>query len=94
MKIPYEHISIVVILLALFTTALSGFTLAGSTIKALSTNYALVNFGTEDAHVLVCYIKDNGITWTDDPDNTEFDVPANYGMVQVRLYSDDYLDPR
>jgi hypothetical protein len=93
MKIPYELISIAVILLALCATTYSGFILTGSTIKVLSKNYALVNIDSEGSQVLVSYIKDDGSTWSADPKNTEYTVPVIYEMVQVRHYSDDCLDP-
>jgi len=93
MKIPYEQISIAVILFALFATAFSGFFFTGSTIKDLSMNYAMVNIGTEGSQVLVPYINDDGNTWTTDPDKIEYDISINDEVVQVRHYSDDCLDP-
>lgn len=93
MKIRFKLISVVVILIAIMATTLSGSVLAGSTAKTLSTNYTLVNFGTLDADVTVSYMKDDGTAWTALPGNTEFTIPANFGMNQVRQYFDTSLTP-
>jgi hypothetical protein len=72
----------------------SSLALGASTTKSLSSNYTLVNLSTCtapatcDAAVTVKYIKDDGSVWAADPNNTNFNVPGNYGSVVVRQYSD------
>jgi hypothetical protein len=65
---------------------------AGSTTKTLSTNFTVVNLSTtNNAAVTALYYKDDGSTWTADPDKTNFNVPMNYGQFVARQYSDGTL---
>jgi len=65
--------------------------LAGSTAKTLSTNYTLVNFGTEEAAVEVEYLKSDGTPWDADDANESFTIPADGGQVQIRQYFDSTM---
>jgi hypothetical protein len=61
---------------------------AASTTKSLSTNFTLVNLGSQDATVAVSYYKDDGTPWTAAPENTSFTIPANGGQRIVYQYFD------
>jgi len=60
---------------------------AGSTAKTLSTNFTLVNFGSEDALVNIDYLLENGSNWDADDANESFTIPGN-GQRQIRQYFD------
>jgi len=62
--------------------------LGASTTKTLSTNFTLVNFGADVAHVTVQYLKSTGEVWNADSANTTFDIPASGGQKIIRQYSD------
>jgi len=53
----------------------------------LSTNYTLINFGTEIASVNAEYKKEDGSAWTADAGNTSFTIAANGGQKIVRQYA-------
>ena len=55
-----------------------------ATSKQLSTNYTLVNFGSNPATVSVAYLKDDGSPWPVASGSNAFTVAANFGMVQIR----------
>lgn len=66
--------------------------LAASTTKILSTNYTVVNMSTTtDAIVTASYFKDDGSTWTADPDKTNFTVAQDYGNKVIAQYFDTTL---
>lgn len=67
---------------------LSTTVLAGSTAKTLSTNYTLVNFGSENASVSVQYLKTDGTVWDADDANESFNIPGDGGQIQIRQYFD------
>jgi len=72
----------IVIMLLIVTTVF-----AGSTTKTLSTNFTLVNFGSEEALVNVDYLLEGGADWDADDANESFTIPAN-GQRQIRQYFD------
>jgi len=72
----------IVIILLIATTVF-----AGSTTKTLSTNFTLVNFGSEEALVNVDYLLEGGADWDADDANESFTIPAN-GQRQIRQYFD------
>ena len=72
----------IVIMLLIVTTVF-----AGSTTKTLSTNFTLVNFGSEEALVNVEYRLEGGAIWDADNANESFTIPAN-GQRQIRQYFD------
>jgi len=61
----------------------------GSTTKALSTNFTLVNMSNQQANVTVQYIKEDGSNWpVTTPDRTDFTIAANGGQKILRQYDD------
>lgn len=63
---------------------------AGSTTKALSTNFTLVNMSDQTATVNVGYYKDTGATWDADNGNESFTI-AGYGQKIIAQYLDSTL---
>lgn len=61
---------------------------AQSTSKSLSTNFTLINFGTDEATVAVQYLKDDGTNWTTSSDRQNFTIDANGGQAILRQYDD------
>jgi hypothetical protein len=64
---------------------------AASTTKALSTNYTLVNMGTQPADVIAGYYKSDGTSWAADPAKTSYNVAPNYGQMVVAQYFDQTM---
>ncbi len=64
---------------------------AAATTKILSTNYTLVNFGSEVASVTAAYYQPNGTVWNADDANEVFTIPANYGQKIIAQYFDTTL---
>ncbi len=71
-----------IIILLIVTTVF-----AASTTKTLSTNFTLVNFGSEEALVNVDYLLEGGANWDADDANESFTIPA-LGQRQIRQYFD------
>jgi hypothetical protein len=66
--------------------------LAGSTTKALSTNFTLVNLSeTVDADVTALYFKSDGSVWDADNANESFTIPMNFGQKIIAQYFDGTL---
>ncbi len=82
---------IAVTLVVLITMMVSAAPAAQATSKQLSTNYTLVNLGTQDAAVTVKYFKDDGSTWIADAANSSFTVGKNFGQQSVAQYFDNTL---
>lgn len=61
---------------------------AASTTKSLSTNYTLVNFGSQTANVTVQYLTTSGSVWDADNANEVFQIPGSGGQKIIRQYSD------
>jgi hypothetical protein len=66
---------------------------AGSTTKALSTNYTVVNMGTSLATVTAQYYKSDGSVWAADAGNTNFTVDGNFGQKVIAQYFDATMTP-
>lgn len=75
-------------LMVLITMMVSAAPSGAATTKALSTNYTLVNLGSQDASVTVQYFKENGATWAADSGNSSFSVSGNFGQKTVAQYFD------
>jgi len=75
--------TLAIIIILLITTTV----FAGSTTKTLSTNFTLVNFGTEEANVNIDYVLEGGADWDADDANESFSIPA-LGQRQIRQYFD------
>lgn len=86
MKIK-QSLFIAVSLLLVLTFAVS----AQATTKTLSTNYTLVNFGSEDASVTATYYKPDGTIWDADNANESFTVVKDYGQKIITQYTDGTL---
>lgn len=61
--------------------------LGASTLKTLSTNFTLVNLGSEPAEVTIDYYLENGTLWNGSSYTTA-NVPADGGQVIIRQYFD------
>lgn len=88
MKHPFKRniiavFSIVTILSLLIISSAS----AGSATKTLSTNFTLVNIGTDIAKVTINYVLPSGSPWTGSK-FTSYDIPADGGQAIVRQYDD------
>jgi len=92
------------LILRLIIPLLSGSTLAlfalglvqaaprpSSTTKSLSTNYTLVNLGSQAANVSVSYLKTDGTTWAASAGNTVFTMTANGGQKIIAQYFDSQM---
>jgi len=82
-----RHLRVALVIAVVLGVAVSGVALAASTTKSLSTNFTLINFGSQPANVHVEYLKEDGSPWTADAANTDFTIPANGGQRIVRQYS-------
>jgi hypothetical protein len=79
---------VLTIAVSVFALAGSNMVKAASTTKSLSTNFTLVNLGSQEATVTVAYYKDDGNAWAAAPGNTSFTIPANGGQKIVYQYFD------
>ncbi len=77
---------VVVLMFALGPIGTTAF--AASTTKQLSTNFTLVNLGTDTANVAVQYLLDTGATWTAPASSTTFTITGNGGQKAIRQYLD------
>ncbi|MGB9801031.1 MAG: hypothetical protein ACPLUL_13150, partial [Thermanaerothrix sp.] len=77
----------------IFSTTVFAASFQAATPKVLSTNYTLVNMGSQTANVVVQYLKEDGTPWTASPDNTTFDIPGNFGQKIIAQYFDTALSP-
>lgn len=75
--------SVVTILSLLIISSAS----AGSATKTLSTNFTLVNIGTDTAQVSINYFLPDGSPWTGSS-FTNYEIPADGGQAIVRQYDD------
>lgn len=76
----------VLVVMAIVSMTASG----AATTKSLSTNFTLVNLGSNEALVSVDYIRPDGTPWTDSA-FTENTIPADGGQWIVRQYFDPGL---
>lgn len=79
-------------LIMVVTLVASAAPLAVSTTKELSTNYTLVNFGTNDATVNATYYNPDGTVWDADNANESFIIEKDYGQKIIAQYFDTTLD--
>lgn len=77
---------LIIILILTFMYTMTGS--AASTTKNLSTNYTVVNTGTDQAVVTAEYFKTDGTVWAADPDKTSFTVDGNFGQKVIAQYFD------
>jgi hypothetical protein len=82
--------SLMVALVCIFILPISvyGKAFQAATTKTLSTNYTLVNMGTQTANVVVQYLKEDGSTWNASPESTSFTISGNYGQKIIAQYFD------
>ena len=66
----------------------TGLASAAATSKTLSTNYTLVNLGTDTATVTVNYYKEDGTAWAAAGSSTNFTVAGNGGQAIIAQYFD------
>ena len=66
----------------------TGLASAAATSKTLSTNYTLVNLGTDTATVTVNYYKEDGTAWAAASGSTNFTVAGNGGQAIIAQYFD------
>lgn len=96
-KSSFSRFAFLAITLITLLSITFGIALAAATTKTLSTNFTLVNMSeTNDASVNVTYLKDqlnNGDIWDALDTNEVFDIPKNYGQVQIRQYFDTTMTP-
>jgi len=64
---------------------------AAATTKSLSTNYTVVNLGSQVANVAVSYYLEGGASWTASPSSTAFTVTANGGQAIIAQYFDGLM---
>jgi hypothetical protein len=86
MKKRLFRVAILIACLAL-ALLLTASVLAASTTKSLSTNFTLVNLGSNTAHVNINYYQENGNPWTGSSYPTAT-LAANGGQVIIRQYFD------
>lgn len=75
-------------LVSIISMAVYATPMADATTKSLSTNYTLVNLGSNTATVSASYIKPDGSPWAADAANTNFTVAMNFGQKVVAQYFD------
>jgi hypothetical protein len=84
----YKFFSRALMLALILVLVLTMTSFAASTSKRLSTNYTVVNMGSETANVLAEYYRDNGASWGADGDKTSFSVLSNFGQKTIAQYFD------
>jgi hypothetical protein len=84
-------ITLAFILVTMLALTVSGAGFAASTVKTLSTNFTLVNLGSDPATGTIEYYKDDGTPWAVDTANTKFSLAPNGGQVQIRQYFDSTM---
>ncbi|WP_322506644.1 hypothetical protein [Anaerolinea sp.] len=84
---------IALVLVLALSVAVSAAPFQAATTKTLSTNYTLVNMGTQTASVVVQYLKEDGTAWAASADSTTFDIPGNFGQKIVAQYFDSTMTP-
>jgi hypothetical protein len=87
MKKIFKYVTISLIVLLLFASPAA----AASSTKTFSSNYTLVNLGTETASVTASYVAPDGSEWGDSIFKT-FSIPAGANQI-VRQYNDTGLTP-
>lgn len=89
-KIPIlgRSVMVAVSLMVMITMMVSAAPTSQATTKQLSTNYSLVNLGSQDAAVTVAYYKDDGTSWVTDSGNSGFTIPKDFGQKSVAQYFD------
>jgi hypothetical protein len=91
MKRLFRATSIAVTLIFILSVVVAAAPLNAATTKTLSTNFALVNLGTEQAQVVAEYYLQDGSVWAVQPENTTFTVDGNYGQRGVAQYFDTVM---
>ena len=82
---------ITVSLLLVVTLVVTASPLSAATSKVLSSNFTLVNLGSDEASVIASYYKPDGSAWDADDANETFTIAANYGQKIIAQYFDSTL---
>jgi hypothetical protein len=82
---------LIIILIMSFLYTMTGS--AASTTKSLSTNYTVVNMGSDMATVTATYYHADGSVWTGDADKRDFTVDGNFGQKVIAQYFDATMEP-
>lgn len=88
-KFSPKRFTLTLVIVLMLTSILASTVFAAATTKSLSTNFTLVNLGTDAATVTVDYWLTNGTAWPNvSADSKSFTLAANGGQKQIRQYAD------
>jgi len=90
-KLRSRGLALCVVAAMVLALGAAGLLSAASTTKSLSTNFTLINLGSDVAHVVAQYLTDSGAPWPADAANTNFTLAANGGQAVARQYFDATL---